>query len=422
MAILLRFPGGAGYITIPEVLKGAATFDLEWDFSPRVIGPEYAGFMGSSTGDVSQRHTFFMFGGSRCEAAIIFSASGRCILEAPPGTFSAGSRYVMRLVYNGAQMALLVNGTQVAWISASGVVAGAKGITEIGAAVGVGSQVGAAIDLYRLKITVNGVLVRDYDADLSGGSGVVLPDRVNAANNGQQVGAWPANNAEWINDGPIGATVTGGGVSTMAAAMAGGGSVAQAGGAVASMSAALAGGGAVRQLGGAALVGTVAAAGSGFVLFAGGAVALMSADMVGGGAVIVGPGPAVIVDGGAALTMSADMVGGGATVRASGSGLAMSATLAGGGAMLQLGGGPCVGVLDSAGGGAVVLAGGAALTMSALMVGGGALVGPGYKPVIVAPATMINGPTRAPLARVANTIRAPYTAITKTHRAAQCRL
>lgn len=40
---------------------------------------------------------------------------------------------------------------------------------------------------------------RYYDANASGGTGVVLPDTVNSANNGTQSGTgWPANDGEWV--------------------------------------------------------------------------------------------------------------------------------------------------------------------------------------------------------------------------------
>jgi len=39
---------------------------------------------------------------------------------------------------------------------------------------------------------------RYYDAKASRGTGTLLPDTVNSANNGAQVGTWPADNSEWV--------------------------------------------------------------------------------------------------------------------------------------------------------------------------------------------------------------------------------
>jgi hypothetical protein len=90
---------------------------------------------------------------------------------------------------------MLVNGTSVASTAATGTVGGASGLNTIGANL---SETRPQIDLYSYKITENGALVRNYDPSASGGTGTVLPELINSANNGTQFGTWPANNDEWV--------------------------------------------------------------------------------------------------------------------------------------------------------------------------------------------------------------------------------
>lgn len=53
--------------------------------------------------------------------------------------------------------------------------------------------------IYYVAISTNGgaSVTRYYDPS-STSSGTVLPDTVNSANNGNQVGTWPANDSEWV--------------------------------------------------------------------------------------------------------------------------------------------------------------------------------------------------------------------------------
>lgn len=197
MAYLLRFTGGAGYISIPPALLGASTFDFELDFTPRAIISGYTQVIGNADGADSLRHAIFLFGNSRMEVSFIIGGARR-IINAPSGTFAAGTRYKINVTYDGSQMRLLVGGSQVGSVGATGTVGGTRGVSEIGAATPIGESSRAPIDLYSCKITQNGTLIRDYDPSLSGGSGTVLPDAVNSANNGTQVGAWPTDNSEWV--------------------------------------------------------------------------------------------------------------------------------------------------------------------------------------------------------------------------------
>ncbi len=54
--------------------------------------------------------------------------------------------------------------------------------------------------IYYVEISTNGgaSATRYYDPSASGGTGTVLPDTVNSANNGTQAGTWPANDSEWV--------------------------------------------------------------------------------------------------------------------------------------------------------------------------------------------------------------------------------
>lgn len=53
--------------------------------------------------------------------------------------------------------------------------------------------------IYYVAISTNGgASVTRYYNPSSTSSGTVLPDTVNSANNGNQVGTWPANDSEWV--------------------------------------------------------------------------------------------------------------------------------------------------------------------------------------------------------------------------------
>lgn len=195
MPYLLRFTGGAspaGYIAHPAALSGASTFDVEIDFVPRSISAGYAAVYSNNSGDLNNRHAMYVWGSSRCEIAFIIGGVRR-VLNAPTGTFTAGTRYKVNATYDGSTFRILVNGSSVASVAASGAVGGAGGLVWIGANT---TETRAAIDLYGYKITQNGTLIRNYDpSDTS--TGTTLIDKV-SGQDGTQAGTWPAGDGEWI--------------------------------------------------------------------------------------------------------------------------------------------------------------------------------------------------------------------------------
>jgi hypothetical protein len=197
MPWLLSFTGGSGTsgaISHPAVLSGATSFDVEIDFVPRVVSTGYTPVFSNNDGGASTRHAMYLWGGSRAEIAFIIGGARR-VINSPAGTFAAGTRYKVNVVYNGSTLQMLVNGTSVASTAATGTVGGASGLNTIGANL---TETRPQIDLYGYKITENGALVRNYDPSASGGTGTVLPELINSANNGTQIGIWPANNDEWV--------------------------------------------------------------------------------------------------------------------------------------------------------------------------------------------------------------------------------
>lgn len=190
----LRFTGESstsGYISHPEALLGASTFDVEIDFVPRTIGANYAPVYSNNESGPNQRHAMYMWGSSRCEIAFIIGGV-RCVLNAPNSTFTAGIRYKVNAIYDGSTFRIVVNGATVASMAASGTVGGSRGLIWIGANL---TEVRAPFDLYGYKITQNGTLIRNYDP--SGiSSGTALLDTV-SSQNGTQADTWPTDNSEY---------------------------------------------------------------------------------------------------------------------------------------------------------------------------------------------------------------------------------
>ncbi len=250
--------------------------------------------------------------------------------------------------------------------------------------------------IYYVEISTNGGVsaTRYYDPSASGGTGTVLPDTVNSANNGALVGF--TSPACWVFYNGGATTHDGGGPLAVTLPIAGGGFLFAIGGAAAPLDVTISGGGARGLAGGGPVALALAIAGGGVRGLAGGADLPIAVAFTGGG------------------TRSA--VGGGSVT--------VSALISGGGARASVAGGP-VGVdLAIAGGGAFLFAGGGGpLPLEFVIVGGGDVLGPGYKPTIRTPAVMVEKLFKSAGVRVAREIRAPYAArVDKVRRAAECRL
>lgn len=181
---LLRFDGATtNHVNIPPVLAGASTFEVEFDVVQRTLSTAFKSVFNSNSGN---SFAFYFWNNSSSELSITTGGSRKTIAV---GGFVAGQRYVIKATYDGATLRYFVDGVQRGSVAATG--AATSGITQLARNI----APSADMDFYRLKITQNEVLVRDYN--LYSADGLTLVDTVNNEN-GTLVN-FPTDNSQWVS-------------------------------------------------------------------------------------------------------------------------------------------------------------------------------------------------------------------------------
>lgn len=284
------------------------------------------------------------------------------------------------------------------------------------------SSMFAAFDIEEIGIE-SGTFSETYIAELSGGSGNILP----SVSGNNLCTVLPEGTAVWV--GFAGESYDGGAAVTFDVEMSGGGSVIRHGGALSSFNPVMSGGGAANRIGGGQMtLNTVLSGGSSVTRNAGG-VFEFSVDVQGGGNALRIGGSAIEFDiamsgggevipatdeitGGAAVTFDVGMSGGGVVVRIGGAAITFDVDSDGDGSVTRNAGGTAEFDVLMTGHGSVVVSGGADIEFTVNMTGGGNVQAPGYKPVF-----------RAPTITVVKEYRAPYNLVVKkTFRGETCRL
>lgn len=195
---LLRFDGVTNRIAVPA-LSLSNDFEFEFKFIHKNTKTNQLLISGFYSGNAGSWYVMVNNNALTWRLSTSYAA-------APLG-LSVGTTYTIKFKRVGDDFTLIVNGVSVATRTQ---VFTMLPFDSIGADAA--SVYFLKADLYYVKYTdySNSANNRNYDATASGGLGNILPETLNNQN-GTQVGTWPSDNAEWIEEVVIEDIVSGSG-------------------------------------------------------------------------------------------------------------------------------------------------------------------------------------------------------------------
>lgn len=179
MAYHLPFDGSNDYVSFNDIYPNGTTgFDFSITWEPTQLNTSYDIIVGNNTTQSggANRHAIYQRL-TELEVAFIIGGSRRLINTSGAG-LSVGTVKTVRVTYDGSNLTVFIDGTQVGQVSASGTVSATTGgLKRFGRN---GPQYGH-IKLYsaEFKDSVNGTVINSYDPTISEGAGdPILIDKV----------------------------------------------------------------------------------------------------------------------------------------------------------------------------------------------------------------------------------------------------